>query len=1513
MVNWNTIEELRNLFIEQYTDTKLQNVLEKACSEEYELKRDYNGRQILELLQNVDDACEEKKQDEEVIVSISYHNNILEVGNTGTTFTKETIERLCLGRASEKSSQKIGNKGTGFRSLLNDAEWIELHSGDFAIRFSEEYTQKLFNQYCDEKSDKYNKIIVSQKNNWKKDYKFSFPIMNCPEKIEFDSKEFHTLIRIKIKKENESKETSILKQLEQPFYKSLLFLPKITHIIIETNQTTKEYLKKHENEYIVIEEKINNQTTSKPEKYFVFPFHEKIDEKEADVIIAVPIDKNYDFSNEKLYCYFPIRNFPTPINALIHAPFSTNNSRDDVPDDDEQINNKLFLLIIDLIKKVAEKLTKKHINNLAINTVVPNPDSKIWKNDSFNLLKTYYEKLATSKIWPTVNGKFISIKDSPKTILNSFPEEFNGKEFESLLVPLSPETYSFLIDFANYIQYSNLQYSDSELSNKITNIASRKNIETRIKLFLWSNSYFKTYKDFPILLKDTKDKEIKNEDKIYLPTDNGISTLPEELSWVKLCILKQEYVTEIIKQLKLSKPDEWKIADENSTSGGDKRTLATYSRDNFKIKFIEQTSYEQMISSINQQINTDFDKSKSFINWFFKEYRNKFEKGSELSKIHFNLPDSNKIIKPITDLYLGSNYGNQLADKLFNKTTITPLIDLSELYIGKDSSGFIEFLKKTEIQQYPHVKKQSISENENFKKYISPKYNIHTTINYLDSYSIDNFESLIKELDTKDIVEWLLKDSELKTYLLSTEASSVAKQQSNYYGVPFASNAYLKFILNTTPWISLENIKYPPCKIIKYEKLKNKFSGYYGTSEQDLITKLDKQIVNLFDFDFLSNMSEIPDNDLKKLLTELKNIDKSGEISRRLYLDIIKYKKDIIPTYSPTGIEVLCKDGEFYLNSKVQYADRKISKSEETKRNYIYIQPKQNTATIKNWLGVERYESSYELKDKEELIDILDDFNNEIKNIKISVLCLIEQNKTNIEKLKRLKIIPCSKIVVDDIEQQIQDIELDNYFYVENKNNYFIKLPFYALISDIRQSDLFALSIIEILKQALTLTLEEETSLLELLISKDLENKKRKIDDLYGVDKWNTSYELLFNKKILNEKVYSFYSNNNLNDELLSEISLIDFTTELEISEYETNIKSLKSISKDVIDLNNCIEGLRFTLVPYYQQEIKRIMNDNLKNYKSNLYNHIKINNLEEANKYLKLLDEYIYCDYSSFKFNNSICVSVTDFLYSRFPILNEKYEETFEPDNIYNENVKTVCSKLEISTSEFDFFIQHNSKYNSLLYFNIPNSICSDIQEFLKSKEESHNTQKNPKEENNNNSDSNDTSTEKTTLHDIPPKANKSNSGGPHGSKGRNGGSGSREHSIFDYSNQNDANDKNGKEAEKIAFDELSKTYKDLIWHSKYSEKLADRNNLPPDGIVCDMWNFDPKAGNLYFEIKSAINEFEMTINEYKSMMKHKENYEVVLVDISRRTISRHKFDELDQFKQIDSYKFTFVQEKLD
>lgn len=1484
MVNWKTIDELRKIFIQKYISSNLQSELEKACSEEYELKRDYNGRQILELLQNVDDACEETKSKDDVVVTISYKENILEVGNTGTTFSAETIERLCLGRSSEKSSKKIGNKGTGFRSLLNDAEWIELHSGKYAIRFSEEYAHELFNKYHNEP------LIANQLNNWKKDYALCFPVMNCPESIEFNSKEFDTLIRVKVKSENKQKETSIKKQLEQSFYKSLLFLPNITEIILETDSSKKKYSKITNNEEVIIEEKNDFEKNNKMEEYFVYRKKASIDEKEVDLIISVPKDKKYDFSKEKLYCYFPIRNFSTPIHALIHAPFTTNNSRDDVPDDNEQINRKIFIELLNFIKEVSEKIAKINKQGLSIKTVVPFQNNKLWSYDFFNLEDKYLNILASANILPTVNQELISINDNPKIFDCDFPNEFIGEHFKELLVHLDEENSQFIKKLARFIKYQDIEYQAKELSEKINKISLKPNIEIRVKLFLWWNDNYKSSDCLPRLLKDTNDDWLSINSRVYLPTDGGVSVLPKELSWVKLCILNQAYVSEIISQIKKNKSFEWKKAYDESQSGGDKRTLATFSRDYFLIKFIEQSSHEQIISTINQQIESKKE-SISFINWFFNNYGENLKEGSELSKIKFRLPSSDNKVFPIDELYFGKEYDNPLGDKLFEDTNIMPLAELNSIYNGNEKEEFILFLKKCGIKIFPKIlEEEDVWDNVGFRSFVSKEYVKDIKINYLYSNTIDNFEILIKKLDTKEIVEWFSKDEKINNLIKSLEEKSYAQQQSNWYGKHFPSNAYIKFILNTTPWIELNGKRYAPCKIIKYEKIKDKIEGYFGISEQELTKHLGKDIVQNFRLDFKESIAQLSDDDIKLFLDKLPNFD-SGEISRKLYLDIIKYKKGCSPTYSTYNLKLLCKDGKFYTNSVIKYVDRKISKSEESNGHFIYIQPKQSTETITNWLGVERYKTSLKLKKEPTPLNSnkKKEFDTEIKDIKISILCIIDSNKSNISSLKRIEIIPCSEIEVLDSEQGNKKSLLEDYFFVENENAFYIKLPSDLSISKIRQSYIFSQSIIEIFKQALILTLENESPLIELLISKSSEAKRQKIEDLYGVDKWNYSYELLFDRNLTNEKVSDFFKENGLRKELFDKIFKIDFTDELIEDNFLILIQALKEISKDVIDLNKYCANININLVPYFELEMKKLMDSNFEKYKIAIYNETK-----ESKNYLCFLDKiekYKNFDVARLEFDNTIKLNLDEMLKKEFE-LKVNGEASINPDNIYNNNVNEIISKLKITHDDFDYFIQNNKEEKSSLYFEIQDSIFEKIQSFLQ--KDSSNESK--KEQKNINS-----STIQTRLSKANPISPKST---PKGGK--------TEKSKRDYESRNSQNDKAGEYAEEIAYNELKKSFKNLVWHSKYSHIPADRNNPPPNGIICDMWNQDSQNGNLYFEIKSATTELEMSINEYESMESNKDNFEVVLVDRDRQEISRHKFAELEEFKQINSYKFIFKQEKL-
>lgn len=1497
MVKWNTIKELQNIFIDKYIHSELLAELEKACSEEYELKRDYNGRQILELLQNVDDVYNETNitnKTKNASVKITYKNNILEVGNTGTSFTAETIERLCLGRASTKSSNNIGNKGTGFRSLLNDAEWIEIHSGNFHLRFSEKYTQSLFEQYKDEP------LIKSQYNDWKKkDYPLCFPIMNCPEEIEPIKSEFDTFIRIKIKEENNDKDTSINNQLQQPLYKSLLFLPNINKIIVETDLDVKKFEKICENDVVLLQES-NNEI----HQYFVQRKNINLDrDKIATLIIAVPLEKNYDFSTETLYCYFPIRNFPTPIHALIHAPFQTNNSRDDIPNDEKQINKELLKQCLDFAKEVAEKIAIKKIASidLPIITLTPNDNfnGKVWGSSYFNLKNYYIDLLANAKLLPTVNNELISIEDKPKYIERNFPTEFKGVLFSDLLVSLQDDVYKFIIDLANKCNYQedDLKYSSYKniytMKEKISNLSKDFDIPTSVSIFLWWSDYSKKSNGMPYLLKNTNGNYIKEHDRVYLPTDTNLSILPESLNWVNLCILHQDYVDELIKQIQGNYLKQWEQIRQNlAEKTANKRILDKYSDEYFPIKFKEQSSSDLIIEEINKQIDTK-EKSINFINWFYENYKDKFKENSTLYNINYNLIARDNQVKSAKQLFFGIEYGKDLSEKIFANTNYYAIASLATIFTGKkeDEDSFVEFLNKCGVSFYPQIKDMNFDYNEidyAFANYLKKKYNYQNNIYHIKVKSINNLQTILNRLTTDEIVRWLKEYIELHNLMLSNEKSGYFSQKSNttYYYID--ANEYIKYIFNNTNWISIDGNKYKPNQIVKYSKLANKISEIYGISETELIYLLDKNIVLYYNLDFKNSMSEFPDETIKKIINELPNVDLTGEISRRLYEDITKDKKGITPSYSVSDFKLLCCDGKFHLNKDIKYAQRKIQKNSNNKSILIDIQPKRNTETIKNWFGVEKYKTNLILTDYKSL-ENTESFENEIKEIKIATLSTMSsETNTYIDKLKHLTIIPCLYIHTNDTENNNEEINLEDYNYIKDNGKYLIKVPQQYNNVILEQSVEFSNNIIEIIEDFVSPQIDK--NLVGRLISSSISNKKYIIEDQYGIDRWNYVQELLFQQNTINEIIIKYFNDNGLGQEKLNYLLNIDFSRNLSNDDYYILKNACFEINKDICDINNISKNINIDIRNNIKSEFDKYKEDQYEKFRVayydfaqgkaeiereflNICNKYKCYNLKEIDNSINQKVENIFKDIIKKNFNN-ICL--------------DNLNQT-DINKIYNNNYLNTIKILNCNYKDFDDFIKKHQNLNSILYFEIPNNIKKLFTEYIQNV--------------NGNDDNNDINKVKEIqIQEIrlTPRKNNVN----------NNNKIMSENSQKYYEKKSETNEQNGKTAEEIAYIKLKEDFPNIVWHSKNSKIPADKNNAPVN-VVCDMWNIDNNGNKTFFEIKSATNEFEMSINEYNSMKDYYNDYVIVLVDIRNNRISKHKFNELEPLKQVSKYVFTFNQVK--
>ncbi len=113
-----------------------------------QVEHQYHGRFLIELIQNAHDALHEQPALDElariaIILDLedSTHGTLL-VANDGKPFTRSNFERLSqLGQSDKDPQKSIGNKGLGFRSVLEVSDRPEIYS-----RAGE--NSSLFDGYC---------------------------------------------------------------------------------------------------------------------------------------------------------------------------------------------------------------------------------------------------------------------------------------------------------------------------------------------------------------------------------------------------------------------------------------------------------------------------------------------------------------------------------------------------------------------------------------------------------------------------------------------------------------------------------------------------------------------------------------------------------------------------------------------------------------------------------------------------------------------------------------------------------------------------------------------------------------------------------------------------------------------------------------------------------------------------------------------------------------------------------------------------------------------------------------------------------------------------------------------------------------------------------------------------------------------------------------------------------------------------------------------------------------------
>ncbi|MEU2853960.1 sacsin N-terminal ATP-binding-like domain-containing protein [Streptomyces syringium] len=203
--------------------------------------RDYAGRFLLELLQNGHDAHPGGRNDGSVHVLLDEDegtHGTLYVANGGTPFTWASIRAVCkLARSEKTVGEGIGNKGVGFRSILEITDAPEIYSADSAGE-----GPAVLNGYCfrfavrdDLRVLLGNEDLVRRAEEELPPFQVPFPLSDVPPTCKELAAEGHvTVIRIPLRNEaSRHAAARRLNELGSAKAPVMLFLDRLDRLVIE--------------------------------------------------------------------------------------------------------------------------------------------------------------------------------------------------------------------------------------------------------------------------------------------------------------------------------------------------------------------------------------------------------------------------------------------------------------------------------------------------------------------------------------------------------------------------------------------------------------------------------------------------------------------------------------------------------------------------------------------------------------------------------------------------------------------------------------------------------------------------------------------------------------------------------------------------------------------------------------------------------------------------------------------------------------------------------------------------------------------------------------------------------------------------------------------------------------------------------------------------------------------------------------------------------------------------------
>ncbi|BDS09575.1 DUF3883 domain-containing protein [Aureispira anguillae] len=806
------------LMIENY-NTEISNTSE------------YFGRQLLEMIQNANDECDTTKAKK---VLIKLDKDSLIIANNGNPFSRGGVESLLYSNLSPKVKEenKVGQKGLGFRSVLNWSEEIYIASYNLHIRFSKTHAEDFLKGMIRDKPQ-IRKTISSKTN-----VEYPISILRCP--LVEDKKnlkklpQYDTVIELKLKEDSYQ---DIIDQINKEIIPEILvFLHKLEEIEVQSPEHNFILSKKIEPDKIIVTKSDRFYSQEKLESSVWFLLEEKGQIKSGNQTknyeLKIAYNPNQVPKVQKLFSYFRTEvDFPYPV--LAHGTFELSANRNVLKENQDGFNKLLLDKLASLLVKCAFKITKNGGCNYApLKLVIPS----IGQHSSLNTDKWNFHQLLNNHIkeiaiFPTVTGVYIRLSDAPKFYLNNI-EHLIPKdkiyEFKNLLQYIDDK------GIQDYLQRygQELRYTDSELTKKINLLIETDSLETnqRVEWIYYlcsktSNFYSSQFPVLPNLLLNSEGIPIKTGDEIILPSDEKVYTLPQGVNFQ--FIQKNLYL-----RLK-----------GRFDKGGTRQMV-----ENLKlykaIEYAANVVIQKIISNLKSTIDLKEKPIKDTISilhsTLYEIYRNQPEDYKFPSTTSPYLITREGNLKPANQLYFWKEYqGGEIMEGLMFELDF-------DVFVGTLNQNGLESKFKSPLEAHSYFSWLGVTHTPRKVNYIirAPKFRNDDYLNYairslkfpyIVSYNSENytlqdlsdcntfhanllwyeyFDEIINSADIEYILAWLIHDRELHNSISFDTESTTSYLKFYPYkakysrGVQYSDiKSYIRYKLQSCEFIPVGNNK----------------------------------------------------------------------------------------------------------------------------------------------------------------------------------------------------------------------------------------------------------------------------------------------------------------------------------------------------------------------------------------------------------------------------------------------------------------------------------------------------------------------------------------------------------------------------------------------------------------------------------------------------------------------------------------------------------------------------------